>query len=90
MNCDSRASSQQETFKACCEPHAGSVVEWAVSFGINKPGVTLQWAFAFAAYEEFTKDLQSLDASPVETSSAAAGTPGVGTYNEYLLKVSTL
>jgi len=65
----------------------GSVVEWAVDFGIDKPGVTLQWSFAFAAYSDFTSDLPSLDAAPTQTATAAAGTPGNEQYNTKLLQV---
>ena len=66
---------------------AGSVVEWAVDFGINRAGVTLQWSFAFAAYSDFTSDLPSLDAAPTQTATAAAGTPGNTRYNAKLLQV---
>ncbi len=62
-------------------------MEWAVDFGINRAGVTLQWSFAFAAYSDFTADLPSLDAGPTQTATAAAGTPGNKQYNTKLLQV---
>ena len=68
----------------CC---AGSVVDWSADFGIDTPGVTVQWAFAFAVYSQFTSSPAGLDASPIETSTSAAGTPGNTQYNAYLLQV---
>lgn len=50
----------------------------------------MQWAFTFAAYSKFTTDLPSLDASPIQTSTAAAGTPGNTIFNADLLQVGSV
>ena len=59
-----------------------SLSMWQANFAVNKPGISIQWQFSFAAYSDFTADLPSLQ--PLATqdgSAAAAGTPQNTTFN---------